>query len=83
VKTTIELSDGLLERAKQYAAQRNLSLRAVVETALRQHLDSESNGRSAPFRLRRSTFAGRGLQAGIDAHDWPGTRKRIYARRGG
>ncbi len=38
MKTTIDLDDRLLERAKRFAANRGTTLRAVVEEALRARL---------------------------------------------
>jgi hypothetical protein len=80
MKTTIELSEGLLHAAKQAAAERRTTLRAVVELALRQHLE-----RPAPMRprLRRHTFRGRGLRAGLSEGDWAAIRERAYEGRGG
>ena len=80
MKTTIELSDGLLRAAKQAAAERKTTLRAVIELALRQHLEDR-----APTRphLRRHTFRGRGLRAGLSEGDWAAIRERPYERRGG
>ena len=39
MKTTLDLSDGVLERANELAARENRTLRAVVEDALRRYLD--------------------------------------------
>ena len=49
MKTTLDLSDGVLERAKDLAARENRTLRAIVEDALRLYLDSiGSDGRQQP-----------------------------------
>jgi hypothetical protein len=82
MKTTIEINDALLRRAKVHAAERNLSLKALVEQALRQYLD---RGGAAPgtFKLRKHTFRGRGLQPGIDENDWATIRAMAYEGRGG
>jgi hypothetical protein len=40
MKTTLDLSDAVLERAKAHARREGLTLRAVVEDALRRHLDN-------------------------------------------
>lgn len=83
MKTTLEINDPLLQRAKRLAAERNTTLRMVIETALRQYLDTTDEGHRPSFRLRRHTFRGRGLQAGLDEHDWAAIRERIYEGRGG
>jgi hypothetical protein len=80
MKTTIELSEGLLHAAKQAAAERRTTLRAVVELALRQHLEGPAPPRP---RLRRHTFGGRGLRAGLSEGDWAAIRERAYEGRGG
>jgi len=38
MKTTIEIEDRLLQRAKRYAAQQGTTLRAIIEDALRARL---------------------------------------------
>lgn len=48
MRTTIDIPDGLIERAKQAAARRKTSLRRIVLDALEQSLRE----RAAPFRLR-------------------------------
>ena len=80
MKTTIELSDGLLLAAKRAAAERQTTLRAIVEQALRQHLEGEAPARP---RLRRHTFLGRGLRPGLSEGDWAAIRERAYEGRGG
>jgi hypothetical protein len=82
MKTTIDIADPLLRRAKQLAARRNTSLKQVVEDALRQALEAESRARS-PRRLKTHTFRGRGLQAGLSWDDWNALRSFAYEERGG
>ncbi len=84
MKTTIEISDALLQRAKQLALKRRLTLRRVIEAALREFLDSKAGGAGkGRFRLRKHTFRGRGLQPGLDEADWAEVRRRAYEGRGG
>jgi hypothetical protein len=82
MKTTIELADPLLRRAKRAAARRGTTLRAVIEEALRRALDQEERAETPP-EIRTHVFGGRGLQAGIDWGDWDGIRARAYEGRGG
>ena len=49
VKTTLDLSDDLLRRAKQAALDRNTTLRAIIEEALERALGSEPK-RVPPLR---------------------------------
>jgi len=81
MKTTIEINDALLRQAKVHAAERDLSLKAVVEQALRQYLERSAAARG--FKLRKRTFRGQGLQPGLDWHDWATIRAMAYEGRGG
>jgi hypothetical protein len=83
MKTTIEINDTLLRQAKRVALERNLSLKAVVEAALRQFLNAAQVPQQASFKLRKCTFKGEGLQPGLDWHDWAKMRALIYEDRGG
>jgi len=59
MKTTLDLSDAVLERAKAHAVREGLTLRTVVEDALRRYLDRlESAG--APRRKFSIQPCGRG-----------------------
>jgi Arc/MetJ family transcription regulator len=83
MKTTLEIDDNLLRQAKQFAHQGNTTLRAVVEEALQRLLEPQASGGGQPFRLRRRTVEGRGLQSGIDESDWATIRALAYEGRGG
>jgi Bacterial antitoxin of type II TA system, VapB len=82
MKTTIEISDSLLEEARRVARERRTTLRAILEAALRRELAA----RSAPpkkFKLRDGSFRGAaGVQPGIDLSDWSQIRRIIYEGRG-
>jgi hypothetical protein len=82
MKTTIEIDDAVLLRAKRLALEQRTSLRALVEMALRRYLE-ETGELDRPFKLRRCTVAGHGLQPGLDEGDWPAIRALIYEGRGG
>lgn len=74
MKTTIEIADDLLARAKRQARREGKTLREVVDEALRQRL-ARSPARPA-FRLRKHPFKGEGLQPGVS--DWDTVRDLIY-----
>jgi hypothetical protein len=57
MKTTIELDDRLLERAKRYASANGTTLRAVVEDALRARLAPRPEPR-ARYRFAPPTVSG-------------------------
>ncbi len=68
MRTTVRLDDSLLMEVKRYAAERQLTLTAVLEQAVREMLALRTRLKARePVRL--PTFKGRGLQPGIDLHD--------------
>jgi hypothetical protein len=66
MRTTIEINDVLFRAAKRQAAERGISLREVVEAALRQHLGKIKA--TAPYQLQWRPETGR-LQPGVDLTD--------------
>ncbi|CAN5845966.1 hypothetical protein BH23ACT4_BH23ACT4_11280 [soil metagenome] len=79
MKTTVDIADDLLARAKRLAASRGTTLRDVIERGLRRELADADTG----FVLVDATFTGSGLQAGVDEGDWASIRELIYSGRGG
>lgn len=79
MKTTVELSDPLLERAKRLAAERGSTLRDLIETGLRRVLEDERA--SKPFVLRDLRVKGNGLQAEFRNADWQQIREAAYGER--
>lgn len=77
MKTTIEIADDVLARAKRQARREGKTLRDVVNEALRQRL-AHSPARPA-FRLKKHPFGGEGLQPGVN--DWDNVRDLIYRLR--
>lgn len=78
MKTTIELSDSLLEKAKRMARRQNRTLREIVEESLRKLLGAEPE--RGKFKLKTRTFKGRGMQRGLAEGDWQKIRDLIYSR---
>ena len=81
MKTTIEISDSLLEEAKKLAAKEGTTVRAFVEQGLRRVLAERK--RRGVFRLRKASFRGNGLQPGVASGSWDRIRDAIYEGRGG
>jgi len=81
MKTTIDIADPLLNRAKQVAADEGITLRELVEDGLRRVI--EDREKRPPFRLRRASFRGNGLQPGQTEGSWEQVRDLIYEGRGG
>ncbi len=76
MKTTIDIADDLLERAKRQAKQEHRTLREVIEQALRRQLAPRSPRKR--FRYRPHAFKGKGLQPGMAEGDWKKIRDTIY-----
>jgi hypothetical protein len=81
MKTTIEISDALLKEARKAAAREGVTLRTLVERGL--HRVVAETRSSAPFKLRRASFKGRGLQAEQRDASWEKLRDLVYEGRGG
>ena len=81
MKTTIEISDSLLDEAKRLAAKEGTTVRAYVEQGLRR-IVAERKSRGV-FRLRKAAFKGKGLQPGVQDATWERIREAIYQGRGG
>lgn len=68
MRTTLRLSDDLLEEAKKVAAETRRTLTAVVEDALRESIARRKRPHSRkPVEL--PTFRGGGPQPGVDLDD--------------
>lgn len=81
MKTTIEIADPLLRKARRVAAREGVTLRALVERGL-SRVVSETKA-PIPFKLRRATFKGKGLQADFRNASWEALREAAYEGRGG
>jgi hypothetical protein len=66
MRTTMDLTDELLRKAKKRAADDGVPLRDVVEAALRRYLSARPV--SGEYRLRWTTATGK-LRPGIDLDD--------------
>lgn len=67
MRTTLDINDPLLADAKGLAAQRGLSLKALVEEALRDRLHAAAGKQRVAEPL--PTYSGADLQAGVDLTD--------------
>ena len=80
MKTTIEISDGLLIRAKQMAREQNVTLRSLAEEGLRKVIE-ERSGREA-CKINPVTFAGKGLSPEFKGATWERIREAAYEGHG-
>jgi tRNA(Ile2) C34 agmatinyltransferase TiaS len=81
MKTTIEISDPLLEKARRVAAREGTTVRALVERGLRRVVEEGTPRRA--FRLRKASFKGRGLRPEAAELGWRRVRELAYEGRGG
>ena len=82
MRTSFDIPDPLLRRAKARARKYNTTLRAVLLDGLRRVLDDESASRS-PYTLADESFGEGGVREGIDLSDWDRVRELTYEGRGG
>lgn len=74
MKTTIEISDNLLIRAKKCAREKQITLRSLIEESLAASLDQPlPDKRVAPV-----TFKGKGLSRDFEGASWDNIRDAIY-----
>lgn len=83
MKTTIDISDSLLVEAKRLARDEGVTLKAIVERGLRRMVVETEKTGDQPFRLRKASFKGKGLQPGLDEGSWERIRDMAYEGRGG
>jgi hypothetical protein len=80
MKTTVDISDSLLEAAKRVAAAEGVTLRELIEAGLRETL--KNRRRPSRFKLRKASFRGKGLQAPLQGATWERLREMAYEGRG-
>jgi hypothetical protein len=81
MKTTVEIPDRLLDAARGLARREGTTLRALIEEGLRRIVTERE--RTGPFRLRRASFKGDGLQYAVAGSSWDRLRDIGYEGRGG
>ena len=81
MKTTVEISDPLLRETRRVAAREGVTLRTLIERGLHRVVTETKPG--APFKLRRVSFKGKGLQPDVRDASWQRIRDLAYEGRGG
>ena len=81
MRTSIDLPDALLAKAKRLARARGTTLRELTIEGLQAVLDQHRQ--RAPFRLRDASYGEGGLADGLDETDWDRIRDLAYEGRGG
>ena len=80
MKTTVEISDVLLAKARRVAARDRTTVRQLIEEGLRFVLAERD--RAKGFQLRDGSFAGDGLHADAAGAGWNRIREMTYEGRG-
>lgn len=80
MKTTVDISDALLDDARKVAGRRGVTLRALIEEGLRHVV--KAGGRRPRFTLRDASFKGDGLDPAFGDGDWERIREEVYRGRG-
>ena len=81
MKTTVEISDPLLARARALARRQRRTLRDLIEAGLRAVLGEEE--RRGRFVLRDASVGGEGLREGLAYDDWGAILDAAYGDRSG
>lgn len=80
MKTTIDIADDLLLRAKQEAKASQTTLRSLIEAGLREILGRSSASKRKP--VEAVTYRGEGLQPEFKGKGWDAMREAIYGNTG-
>jgi hypothetical protein len=80
MKTTLDISDSLLSRAKQLAREQKVTLRSLAEEGFRMVI--EKRARRGPCKVRPVTFRGEGLSPEFKGESWERIREAAYEGRG-
>jgi hypothetical protein len=76
VKTTLEIPEDLLARAREAVRREGTTMRALIEEGLQAALARRSQ--TAPYRWPDLSVDGEGLAPGIEEGSWEPLRERIY-----
>jgi hypothetical protein len=80
MKTTVDISDELLKKAKRLAAKRRTTLRAIIEQGIRNIIKEQQRG--AKYVLPDMSVDGKGLQPEFKNKAWSDIRDAAYDGRG-
>lgn len=77
VRTTLEISDALFERAKRLAKREGRPMRGLVEDGLRLLLDAEKSA-AAGYQLPDASIGEAGAPNPLESLSWQHLRAEIY-----
>lgn len=78
MKTTVEIPDKILERAKRFAKRKGRPLRAVIEDGIRLAIATEDE--HAAYRLPDRSVGNPKGKNPLESLSWPEIREEIYRR---
>ena len=81
MRTSIEIPDALLAKARQVARHRGTTLKQIVIEGLHAVVDQQA--KAPRFRMRDGSFGKGGLNEGLDETDGDRIRELSYEGRGG
>jgi hypothetical protein len=81
MKTTVVIDDRLFTRARRAAKARGLTMRALIEEALRRTLDETPN-RAPPFQLADRSVGTPGGRNPFAGKTWDEIRSVLYGEPG-
>lgn len=79
MKTTVDISDALLQRAKRHARKSGKTLRALIEEGLRTVL--KGGEETGGFRLTDRSVGKKGAANPLEKLSWQDLRDEIYGGR--
>ena len=79
MKTTLDIHDELLTRAKRQSKRTGRPLRAIVEDGLREVLSNGSG--SERYRMPDLSVGNPGSRDPLEAYSWQDMRELIYGER--
>jgi hypothetical protein len=82
MKTTLDISDPLLEQVKVIAMRDGETLRALVEQGLRKVV-AERKAKPKTFRLKDASVGTPGASSTYEQMSWEAKRELMYEGRGG
>ncbi len=80
MKTTIDISDAVMERCRKVIGEQHVTFRSLVEEGLDRVLDERLSRK--PFKLKTVPVRGGGFQPGFDEASWDRIRDAAYNGRG-
>lgn len=80
MKTTVDIADNILERARKFSKAESIPLKVLVEEGLQSVL--ERRAQSHPPEIHPVTFNGNGLSKEFQDAPWSKLRDAAYAGHG-